>query len=426
MAQLKDNCFINDGELITTYSVNKILFNRLNTVVDKEITNLRDASGRILAENIISQVDVPPHNNSAVDGFAVYFDDLSSTSETQLKIVGKSAAGHPYLELLERGQAIKIFTGAPMPKGKNGGPDTIFMQEDCKTEFISKMEIVIVPPGIKKGANRRLRGEDVTKGNNILEMGALLRAQEIGLAASTGLTSIGVYKKLKVAILSTGDEVYDPGSELPYGGIFDSNRYSLFALLKSLGCNVTDLGIAPDNKILIRKIIEKASKSHDVIMTTAGMSVGEEDHIYEVISTLGEIYFWKVAIKPGRPVALGQVKNTTFIGLPGNPAAMMVTFLRVARPALLRLSGARLVEPRTFKVLIGFEHHKKPGRREYLRVSLSNDGDGNLVANKFPREGAGILTSLVESEGFVELSEDVTHFEERTLVDYLPFSEVGL
>ena len=182
----------------------------------------------------------------------------------------------------------------------------------------------------------------------------------------------------------------------------------------------------PDNKIFIRKIIEKAAKTHDVIMTTAGMSVGEEDHIHEVISNLGEVYFWKVAIKPGRPVALGQVKNTTFIGLPGNPAAMIVTFLRVARPALLRLSGARLIEPRTFKVLIGFEYHKKPGRREYLRVSLSKDGDGNLVANKFPREGAGILTSLVESEGFVELSENVTYFAERTLVDYLPFSEVGL
>ena len=167
MAQLKDNCFVNDGELITTYSVNKIIYNQIDTVVGKETVNLRDASGRILAENIISQMDVPPHNNSAVDGFAVYYDDLSSTSETQLKIVGKSAAGHPYPELLERGQALRIFTGAPMPKGKNGGPDTIYMQEDCKTEFIRKMEQVIVPPGIRKGANRRLRGEDITKGNKI-------------------------------------------------------------------------------------------------------------------------------------------------------------------------------------------------------------------------------------------------------------------
>jgi molybdopterin molybdotransferase len=228
-----------------------------------------------------------------------------------------------------------------------------------------------------------------------------------------------------VAILSTGDEVFEPGSDLPAGGIYDANRYSLLALLDAMGCRVTDLGIVPDDRTAISDVLAGAAEDHDALVTSAGMSVGDEDHLSAAVSALGQMHFWKLAIKPGRPVALGQIGGMAFVGLPGNPAAMMVTFLRLARPALLRLAGASDLEPHLYKVRAGFDHTKKLARREYVRVRLVAGDDGNLVAHKFPREGAGILTSLVEADGLVELSEDMTKLTVGTMVDFLPFTEVS-
>ena len=425
MVQLRDDCFVNDGGLMPANVALEILLARLHPVVDSEVVALRAAAGRIAAADVAAGRDVPPHDNSAVDGYAVYFDDLIANADTQLPVTGRAAAGHPLGRPQKRGEAVRIFTGAPVPDGIGEGPDTVLMQEDCTVESSAEGEQVVIPSGIKKGANRRFRGEDVRAGTIVLTAGQRLRPQEIGLAASIGLTSLTVYRPLRVAILSTGDEVFDPGVDLPAGGIYDANRYSLLALLDNLGCDVTDLGILPDDPVKLREALGKAAETHDALISSAGMSVGEEDHLSATVAELGQMHFWKLAIKPGRPVALGQIGGAAFIGLPGNPAAMMVTFLRLARPALLRLAGATDIEPHLYKVRSGFDHSKKPARREYVRVRLTAGEDGILVAHKFPREGAGILTSLVEADGLVELPEDTTQLTVGTMVDFLPFTEVS-
>lgn len=425
MVQLRDDCFANDGALMAADTALAMLLERVHPVVDSETVPLRAAAGRIAAADVVAARDVPPHDNSAVDGFAVYFDDLSTERDTTLPVAGRAAAGHPLTQPQQRGQAVRIFTGAPMPAGDDGGPDTVLMQEDCTLARGADGEQVVIPLGIRQGANRRLRGEDVRAGETVLTAGQRLRPQEIGLAASIGLTALSVFRPLRVAILSTGDEVFDPGADLPTGGIYDANRYALLALLDGLGCEVTDLGIVPDDRDAISAVLSGGAADHDALISSAGMSVGEEDHLSGAVAALGQLHFWKLAIKPGRPVALGQIGGAAFIGLPGNPAAMMVTFLRVARPALLRLAGATDIEPHLYKVRAGFDHKKKPARREYVRVRLATGEDGQLVAHKFPRDGAGILTSLVEADGLVELSEDTTQLTVGTMVDFLPFTEVS-
>jgi len=331
---------------------------------------------------------------------------------------------------------VRIFPGAPIPDGAAGpdgvagpdgaaGPDTVLMQEDCRAEEHNGQTHVVIPAGISRGANRRDEGEDVARGQVILRAGQRLRPQDIGLAASIGRADFSVYEKLTVGVLSTGDEVYEPGAAAPAGGIYDANRHALTALLSDLGCAVRDYGIVADDADRIGAALTRAAEECDAIVSTAGMSVGDEDHLADAIARLGTLHFWKVAIKPGRPVAFGQIGDTPFIGLPGNPAAMMVTFLRLARPALLRLGGATDVAPRLYQVRAGFTHSKKERRREYVRVCLAPGDDGVLVANKHPRSGAGVLTSMVESEGLVELPEDMTQLTPGTMVSFLPFTEVA-
>jgi len=417
MAQLSDDCFAFGGELMKTEEALRLLTERLEIVVEREDIDLRSAAGRILAADIVSDRAVPPHNNAAVDGYAVRFDDLGENGETRLTLAGRIAAGTQMDRPLGRGEAIRIFTGAPMPDGA----DTVLMQEDCRAEN----GIVAIPPGIKQGANRRFAGEDVVPGARILAAGTRLRPQEIGLAASIGRISLPVYKPVRVALFSTGDEVRDTGTDLPPGCIYDANRYSVAAALEQLGCAVDDLGILPDSYQIIRDTLANAADRHDLIMTSGGVSTGEEDHVRAAIEALGKMHFWRLAIRPGRPLALGQIGSVPFIGLPGNPVAVLVTFMLFARPAILRLGGSRKTEPEMYRVRAGFPVRKKLGRREWLRVRLDRDSDGAPVAYKFPRDGAGILTSMVESDGLVELPEELTSLEPGTMVDYLPFSENG-
>jgi molybdopterin molybdotransferase len=417
MAQLSDDCFAFGGELMKTEEALRLLTERLEIVVEREDIDLRSAAGRILAADIVSDRAVPPHDNAAVDGYAVRFDDLGENGETRLTLAGRIAAGTQMDRPVGRGEAIRIFTGAPMPDGA----DTVLMQEDCRAEN----GIVAIPPGIKQGANRRFAGEDVVPGARILAAGTRLRPQEIGLAASIGRISLPVYKPVRVALFSTGDEVRDTGTDLPPGCIYDANRYSVAAALEQLGCAVDDLGILPDSYQIIRDTLANAAYRHDLIMTSGGVSTGEEDHVRAAIEALGKMHFWRLAIRPGRPLALGQIDSVPFIGLPGNPVAVLVTFMLFARPAILRLGGSRKTEPEMYRVRVGFPVRKKLGRREWLRVRLDRDSDGAPVAYKFPRDGAGILTSMVESDGLVELPEELTSLEPGTMVDYLPFSENG-
>lgn len=417
MAQLSDDCFAFGGKLMTTAEAMEVLTGRLGPVVEREELGLRESLGRVLAEDVTSPMAVPPHDNAAVDGYAVRFDDLSSDGETRLRIVGRVAAGHPLGRAAAPGEAVRIFTGAPMPDGI----DTVFMQEDC----VEDGDAVVLPPGIKPGGNRRFAGEDVTAGSVILRTGQRLRPQDIGLAASVGRTTLPVFRRLRVALFSTGDEIREVGEDLPAGCVYDANRYTVAGLLDSLGCVVDDLGILPDDYDHIRRALDDAARNHDAIMTSGGVSTGEEDHVRRAVEALGSIHFWRLAIRPGRPLALGQVGRIPFIGLPGNPVAVMVTFMRLARPAILLLSGCAETTPHMFRVRATFGYKKKIDRREWLRVRLFTDTDGALAAEKFPRDGAGILSSMVEADGLVELPEEMTLVEPGAMVDFLPFSEVS-
>lgn len=417
MAQLSDDCFAFGGKLMTAQEAMEVLAARITIVVEPEWVGLRAALGRFLAEDMASDRAVPPHDNAAVDGYAVRFDDLNPDGDSTLTVAGRVAAGHALDRIARPGEAIRIFTGAPMPDGL----DTVLMQEDCRVED----DRVIIPPGIKRGGNRRHAGEDIAAGDIILRAGRKLRPQEIGLAASIGRTRISVFRKLRVALFSTGDEIRDIGEELPPGCVFDSNRYTIAALLENLGCRVDDLGILPDNYHAIERALDKAARDHDAIITSGGVSTGDEDHVRAAVEKLGNIHFWRLAIRPGRPLALGQVGRTPFIGLPGNPVAVMVTFMRLARPALLRLAGCGDTEPHIFQVRAGFEYNKKIDRREWLRVRLETDSNGMVSAQKFPRGGAGILSSMVAADGLLELPEELTRLEPGMMVDFLPFSEVS-
>jgi molybdopterin molybdotransferase len=419
MAQLSDDCFAFGGELMRADAALKILNSRIEAVADAATVGLTQARGRILAADIVAPRSVPPHDNAAVDGYAVFFVDLKSGADTRLPVAGRVAAGQTLGHAAERGAAVRVLTGAPMPEG----PDTVFMQEDCRLDG----DAVILPPGIKRGANRRKAGEDVESGSTILARGHRLRPQDIGLIASVGVTSVPVFRPLKVGIFSTGDELREPGTETPPGAVYDANRYVLRALLEQLGCEVADYGILRDRLDLVRDTLARAAGECDALVTSGGMSTGEEDHVRDAVGALGSIHFWRLAIRPGRPVALGQVKGVPFVGLPGNPVAMMVTFLRFARPLLLGLGGASEAErePHLFRVRAAFEIKKKHGRREWIRARLETGADGVPVAIKYPRDGAGILTSLVESDGLIELPEELTHAPADTMVDFLPFSEVA-
>jgi len=416
VAQLSDDCFAFGGALMSGAEALRLIEARTVALPEPETVPLARACDRILASPVVAARDVPPHDNAAVDGYAVFFDDLPPGAETVLPVEGRATAGHPLSRAARRGAAIRIFTGAPMPEG----PDTVFMQEDCREDGGK----VRLPPGLKRGANRRRAGEDVRSGATVLAAGLRLRPQEIGLAASLGCTELTVYRRLRVALLSTGDEVREPGAPLPSGAIYDANRYALRALLEGLGAEVSDLGILPDERVAIQSALGRAAESHDLIVSSGGMSTGDEDHMKAAVEAQGRLHFWRLAIKPGRPVAMGQVGRVPFLGLPGNPVAVMVTFLVLARPLILRLSGATDTEPRSFLAASGFAYRKKPGRREYLRARLEPGPDGAWVAQKFPRDGAGILTSMVDSDGLVVLDEGATDIAPGDRVPFLPFREV--
>lgn len=416
MAQLSDDCFAHGGPLMRVAAALELLAERTQAVTAPETRPLAACLDRVLAEPLVAPFDVPPHDNSAVDGYAVFFDDLNAESETRLPIGARVAAGHALDRPGKRGEAIRIFTGAAMPEG----PDTVMMQEDCREEDGS----VVIAPGIKQGSNRRKRGEDFKTGDLLVPQGRRLRPQDLGQAAACGLTELSVYGPLRVALFSTGDELRQPGEPLEAGAIYDSNRAVLSGLLTGLGCAVTDLGILRDKAKGIEAALAEAAAAHDLVITSGGVSVGEEDHVKQAVETLGNLHVWRLAIKPGRPIALGQIARVPFVGLPGNPVAVMVTFLTIVRPLILRLMGAEMLPARRFLVRSDFTHKKKAERREWVRASLVALPDGGFAAKKFSRQGAGILSSLVESDGLVELPEDMTLLEPGALVDFLPFSEV--
>ena len=419
MSQLADDCFNQVDDLMSTADALAILQQRIVTVTRDRVEQvpLAQALGRVLAADVISDLDVPPHDNSAVDGYALRHRDLAADRPSHLAVLGRSAAGHPHDGRLGPGQAVRIFTGAVMPEGA----DTVVMQEDavCVDNYVT------IPPGLAPGANRRHRGEDTKRGDVVLGRGRRLRPQDLGLAASVGHRDLSLYRPLRVAVFSTGDELAEPGTTLPAGAIYDANRYILAALIGGLGAVVSDLGILPDDAVAVREGLGAAAVDHDLLLTSGGVSVGEEDHVRGAVEALGHLHFWRLAIKPGRPLALGQVGKAAFVGLPGNPVAAMVCFLRFARPLILGLAGAVDLEPVLYRVTSDFDYKKKAGRREWLRARLERQGNGGPSAVLFRPQGSGIINSLVQTHGLVEVAEDVTEVKVGDLVDFMPFDEVA-
>ncbi|WP_454017810.1 molybdopterin molybdotransferase MoeA [Azospirillum sp. Marseille-Q6669] len=384
-------------------------------VTEPEEVLVRAALGRILAEPVAATVNVPPVAVSAMDGWGFGTADGAETGEfRRLTVVGRVPAGSVFPGTVGPGEAVRIFTGAPIP----AGVDTVAMQEDCRAEDGA----VLVPATLKRGANIRDAGEDMTAGSVVLTPGLRLRAQEVGLAAAVGRSSLSVRKRLRVVLFSTGDELREPGTDKPEGTIYDANRYTLAAQLDALGADVRDLGILPDKPDVTRAALADAAATADLVVTSGGASVGEEDHVKAVVGELGSVDLWKLALKPGKPLALGRIGTTPFLGLPGNPVSAMVTFMLVGRPLVLRLSGAKNAPAPRCLVVAGFDFKKKPGRREFLRARLATGADGRPVAHKFPSDSSGVLTSMVEADGLVDMPADATTIREGDMVEFLPFT----
>jgi molybdopterin molybdotransferase len=417
MVQLTDDCFAFSGPLLPVADMERLIMERITPVTEVEPVALDDALGRIVAADVLATEDLPPFDNSAVDGFAICHADLNAAAETRLVIAGRITAGHAASRPLAPNEAIRIFTGAPMPPGA----DTVFMQEDCRVDG----DAVILPAGIERGANRRFAGEDVKRGAVMFPTGRKLAAADVALAAALGVTRLMVRRQLRVAVFSTGDEVVEPGADRPPAAIYDANRHLLQGLLKKFGAAVTDLGILRDDRQALQTAIMAAAGDHDLVITSGGVSTGDADHVRTAIEEVGRLVFWRVAIKPGRPVALGVVATArpghtaVFAGLPGNPGAVYVTFVRVVWPLLLRLAGGEPRQPIALPVRATFAYRKRKGRREYVRVTLRQGEDGAVEAVKFPRDGAGIITSLTETDGLVELGEDVTVVTPGATVGFL-------
>lgn len=417
MAQLSDDCFAFGGPMLLVDEAVGIIAARVAPVQEVETVSLNEADGRILASEIFASLPLPPFTNSAVDGYAVRGSDIPHQTEQAFPVAGRVQAGTSASEAIKPGHAVRIFTGAPMPDGA----DTVFMQEDVRIDGDGR---VVLPAGLKSGANVRPAGEDVPVGHTALAAGQRLRPQDVALAAAFGLTAVNVRRRIRVAVFSTGNELVSPGAARADAQLFDSNRFMLGAMLTRLGCVVSDLGIFRDDRASLADGLKKVAGSHDLILTTGGVSTGEEDHVKAAVESVGTLVLWRMAIKPGRPVAMGVIGGTPFIGLPGNPVASFVTFVHVVRPTVLALAGAAQQALVPMPVRAAFTYKKKIARREYVRVNLRKSDDGTLEAVKFPREGAGLLSSLVDTDGLVELGEDVTQVRPGQTVGFLAYASL--
>ena len=390
-----------------------------STQVKSQTLPLEQCMNRRLAEALTTPYDSPRFDNAAVDGYAFNYDDLVQQPDATLPLMATEAnAGGSEKLSLKQGYCMRVLTGAQMPKGSN----TVVMQEDAHLTNDS----VTFPSHYKAYSNWRPQGEDVKAGEVIINQGQLIRPQDIGLAAAVGQAQLRVYNKVRVALFSTGNEVYELGQELPEDGIYDVNRYLLKALLTSLNCEVTDLGILADDFSTIRTALDSASQDHQLIITSGGASTGSHDHIATVLKDLGEVHAWRLAIKPGRPLAFGQLGPALFLGLPGNPVAANVCTLMFGQPLIRALSGGGWHRPKSYPQKLGFDVNKKVGRREWLRVFQEQQPNGDYVLQRSASHGSGILTSMTRADGLVEVDEASGNLPAGSLVDFIPFTSFGM
>ena len=386
------------------------------SVSEVESVPMQVALGRVLAKDVVSLVDVPPLDNTSMDGYAIRVADLAAHSGV-LRVGQRIPAGSMGTEL-QSGTAARIFTGAPIPQGA----DAVVMQEDCTIDS-AKPDAVSIATSPVVGQWIRRRGEDLSAGNVALSAGCVLRPQELGVAASAGLTHLPVKRRVRVAAFFTGDELSLPGEPLKPGGIYNSNRDTLLACIKALGCDATDLGIVPDRLDATRAALRQASQNHDLIITSGGVSVGEEDHIKPAVTAEGELNLWQIAIKPGKPLAFGSVRresnpgtSTWFIGLPGNPVSSFVTFLLFVRPFILKLQGREANQTQSYFMRADFDWLKADRRNEFLRVKINNEGGLDL----YPNQSSGVLTSAAWGDGLVDCPPNQP-IQAGDLVKYIPF-----
>jgi len=391
-----------------------VLLGYASPVNGTETVGLTAALNRIMANDLKSAINVPPAANSAMDGYAICYADVNHSALTTLKVTQRIAAGETGWALAS-GEAARIFTGAPIPANS----DTVIMQEQVEADETSMTFTVPVT----QGQNVRLAAEDIAENQLILKKGEQLRAQELGLAASIGQGQLNVTRRIKVGIFFTGDELVEPGQPLAAGKIYDSNRYTLSGLLQSLGCEIVDLGIVGDTLEQTKAAILKASENTDLVITSGGVSVGEEDYVRIALEQLGQMHMWRLKIKPGKPLAFGQVNNTSFIGLPGNPVSVFATFCLFVSPFIKKLQGRTRISPERSSATALFDWPRPDSRREFVRARLSRNDEFEPQAELYPNQGSGVLMSTSWADGFVDITEGQT-IQQGDRVKYLSFAEM--
>ena len=404
-----------DPQALPAESVNAFLSELVQPVGESEEVGIFEALGRVLAQDLVSPISVPPHDNSAMDGYAFDSSQLGAGAALKLDVIGTALAGKAWHGKVAAGQCVKIMTGAIMP----GGTDTVVPQE-----FVTAQgSAIALPPGLlQAGDNRRLKGEDLLEGRPALRQGERLLPAAAGLVASLGLATVRVRRKLRVAYFSTGDEILSLGEAPREGAVYDSNRYTVFGLLTRLGCEVIDMGVVRDEPALLEAAFASAARQADAIITSGGVSVGEADYTRAMMKKLGDVAFWRIAMRPGRPMAVGSIGNAVLFGLPGNPVAVMVTFLAFVRPALLKMMGANLVAPPLLKARSEEAMRKKPGRTEYQRGVVTGSKDGGLVVRTTGNQGSGVLSSMVQANGLIVLHHGQGNVAVGDAVDVLMFA----
>jgi molybdopterin molybdotransferase len=421
-SKLVDDCFVHDRKRLRHDEALAILKRRIAPVAAIERVELAQAAGRTLAAPAVASFPVPAHTNAAVDGYSFAAGDYDPRVGVELPVDGRAAAGHALEPGAPAHSAARIFTGAAMPQGH----DTVAMQEDATTRQVDGRALVAIPAGLKRGANVRRAGEDVEVGARLLEAGALLRPQDLAALASIGLAEVECFARLRVGIVSTGDEVVRAGRPLAAGQVYDANAPMLEALIASAGAVPTDLGVLPDNLEQVKLRLAQAAAKFDVLIVSGGASRGEEDHVVAAIDELGKRHLWQLAIKPGRPMSFGQVGDCVVLGLPGNPVAVFVCFVLYAWPLLRRMGGAEWPEPRRYHLPAMFAFPgRKVGRREFWRGILKETPRG-LAVDKFARDGSGLISGLRAADGLIDIPENVAEVRPGDSVAFIPFSEFGI
>src|SRR5262245_4478298 len=420
--KLQDDCFAHDRRRLRHDEALAILKARVRPVVGVEQLLLAHAAGRILAAAARAPHAVPAHNNAAVDGYAFAATDYDAAAGTSLTLEGRAAAGHGLAVRPTRATAARIFTGAMMPEGH----DTVVMQEDVRINESDGRTTLAIPAGLKRGANVRQAGEDVEEGETVLAPGAVLRPQDLSALASLGFSEVACFRRLRVGVVSSGDEVVRAGVPLKPGQVRDANAPMLTALIANAGATPVGLGVRPDELSAITQALREAARRFDVIVTTGGASRGEEDHMVAALDALGKRHLWQLAIKPGRPMSFGQIGDAVVLGLPGNPVAVFVCFLLYGWPLLRRLGGAEWPEPRRYQLPALFAvPARKLGRREFWRGILRTGPQG-LAVDKFARDGSGLISGLRAADGLIDIPEEVEEVKPGDRVAFIPFAEFGI